>query len=239
GGADGQGLFLLPDDYSPRNPGARFRFDKVLDALGKLPDKKKLLVLDVTGVATDWSLGMFHNDFARQLDAALQQKRVPNLVVLCASGPDQRSWVSEESGRTVFAHYMLEGLKGAAKTKGDGRITAGGLAHYVIPRVERWALHNRDALQKPSLIDPDKLADSMELVTSDSNYAGSDPKLSDQVGAPEGLADAWDRREKLEQAVPHPSVYTPHWWRLYQDALLRYEVLLRAGSEKATEVKKL
>ncbi len=234
GKGEREGPYLLPDDYSPRTPGLRYRFSKVLDALVKLPDKKKLLVLDVTGISSDWSLGLFFNDFARELETLVQQRRIPNLVVLSASGPNQRSWVAEEAGRTVFAHYVLEGLKGAAQT--NGQITAGGLARYVMPRVERWVLHNRNASQKPVLIDPDALADSMELVRAESNYSGSDPQLPDKITVPESLVDAWTRREELEQAVPHPSVYTPHWWREYLDRLLRYEELLRAGDEKSARL---
>ena len=48
---------------------------------------------------------------------------VPNLIILSASAPDQRSWRSDELKRTIFGHYLLEGLKGAADEKSPGTST--------------------------------------------------------------------------------------------------------------------
>jgi hypothetical protein len=209
GGVDGQGPYLLPDDYSPRNTGntgARYRFDRVLNALGELPENmNKLLVLDVTGVAADWPLGMFHNDFARQVETAVDQKHVPNLVVLCASGPDQRSWVAEETGQTVFAHYVLEGLKGAAQR--NGPVTAGGLADYVTSQVERWARHNRNALQKPVLIGPKELANKMELASAETTPAATRnrrtrPRLPRDWPKPGPSGTSWGMQSHLQVSTP-------------------------------------
>jgi Mg-chelatase subunit ChlD len=229
GGVDGEGPYLLPDDYSPRRPPARSRLAALLDALRQLPDKNKLLVLDVTAAPADWPLGLLHNDFARRLAADLGQNPVPDLAILCASGPGQRSWASEEAGRTIFAHYVLEGLRGAAAT--NGRVTARSLADYVTPAVERWVRHNRAALQRPVLLDPGGVA-GMELVVADGDYAGQDPGDPGPFSPPDALRQAWQDRFELDRSTPHPAVNTPHWWRQYQDTLLRYEQLARAGDDQ-------
>jgi hypothetical protein len=228
GDPDGEGLYLLCDDYSPRNP-RRYRFAKLLDALKQLPDKtKKLLVLDVTGVAADWPLGLFHNDFAGKLEAEVKPKDVRNLVVLCASDKDQRSWVSEEAGRTIFTHYLIEELKAAAGS-GD-QVTAQKLADDVSQRVERWVRHNRAAVQKPRLIDADGVAAKLSIDVGPGQPV-KDPEQSAPFALPEALRKAWEQRFQLDQSVPHPAVNTPHWWRQYQDTLLRYEELVRAGDD--------
>jgi hypothetical protein len=236
GGADEKGAFLLPRDANPKDKDFGYRLDKVLLALGKLPEAtKKLLILDVTQVPADWPLHMVHNDFARALEAEPKLDKVRNLVVLSASGPDQRSWVAEEFGRTAFGHFVVEGLKGAADQSGEGGKTSGvidaaKLADFVKRRVEQWVRHNKGALQTPVLIDNDKIASKMELVIPDSNYTAPKPG---QPAVPEKqLKAAWDEFVKLnEKTSPHPSVLAPHLWRLYQDTLFRYQELLLAGDE--------
>src|SRR5262249_11772554 len=53
------------------------------------------------------------------------------------------------------------------------------------------------------------------------------------------MGDAWKKFQTLSKQVPSPLVYTPHIWRQYQDTLIRYEQLLRAGDRrKAPDLKK-
>ena len=130
------------------------------------------------------------------------------------------------------------GIEGAADLKaeggdGDGRITAGELAAFVQQKVERWARHTKGVLQKPVLIDNDKIADRMELVVADENYV---PPVPRKYAEPADLlAAAWKEYFELEKMSPHPAVYAPHLWRQYQDTLLRYEALLRADDALSAE----
>ena len=136
-------------------------------ALDQLPrDTKKLLLLDTTQVGADWNLGLLHNDFVRSLANDPKIKSIPNLVVFCASDEDQRSWPSDEYGQTIFAHFILEGLKGAADKDDDGRLTAQELIDYVQQQVESWVRHNRGALQTPRVIAADNAVKEMELVAA-------------------------------------------------------------------------
>src|SRR5256885_5892775 len=57
--------------------------------------------------------------------------KVPNLLVLCASDEDQRSWVSDEWQRSVFGYYLVEGLRGGADDK-DRKSTRLNSSHLVI-----------------------------------------------------------------------------------------------------------
>src|SRR5437588_261301 len=66
----------------------------------------------------------------------------PDLLVMCASGPGQRSWVSEEFGQSVFTHFLLEGMSGAAAVGDHDPIYASDLFNYVEKNVQDWVQYN-------------------------------------------------------------------------------------------------
>ena len=228
------GAYLIPNNASPKNNRALYKMDKALAALSQLDGKtKKLLILDTTQMTADWDLGMLHNDFVRSLKSLLEAKKISNLVVFCASDEDQRSWVSEDYRRTIFAHYVMEGLRGAVKKDNDnGELTAQELIVYVQEKVENWVRHNRDDVQQPLVIDPEHVAKSMVIPSGNpKDYIATEPENLPAFKQPAKLTEAWEQRDALANSFPHPVTYTPHLWRQYHDALLRYEHLLRAGDE--------
>ncbi len=235
GATDTQGEFLVPDNANFKTGGFKaYSLGQVLADLGKLrPETKKLLVFDTTTAAPDLALGMLHNDFVRALKAdQANLKAVPNLAVMVASDEDQRSWGSEEWGSTIFAHFVVEGLKGAASN--NGTVTAKSLADYVTKQVGQWARDNRDARQTPILLfDQDNdITDSMVLaVVEAGDYKAPNPAELKKYEEPAGLRDEWKKRAELESSQPAPAVYTPQLWRQYLDTLKRYEDVLRAGDQ--------
>lgn len=247
GGADRNGAYLLTQNaLLPRDAESqekdKIRLDDVLERLAKIPkDRFVVLVLDCTQMTECWPLGMLHNDFARALDK-LDEKitGMPNLLVMSASDVDQRSWVSEEWKRTIFQHYFLEGLRGAADAADneprDGRITAYELYQYVARNVKSWVQTNRDAVQTPVLLPRGaaglQRAKEMHLTLAPA-YVPADPGQLSPFVPPAELVAAWDRHAALAQQRPAPAVYAPTLWRLYQERLLRYEQLLRAGAAEA------
>src|SRR5262249_7954512 len=156
GGADSKGAYLLPANSNGRpDETNRLPVEKILNRLAEIDkDKNKVLILDTTQISADWPLGILDNGFARALDK-LNSKiaSIPNLVVLSASNVNEQSWVSEEWRQSVFAHFVIQGLKGAA---GQGRITALDLHRYVQKSVRDWVRSNRDAVQEPILLPHDK-----------------------------------------------------------------------------------
>jgi serine/threonine-protein kinase len=235
GGADEQSCYLLYHDSDLREEG-RLRLSKVLERLDQpeLKDKNKVLILDATQVAANWQAGMLHNDFARQLrgDFTDRIEQIPNLVVLSASDVDQRSWASEEWRQTVFAHYIIEGLRGAAADR-NGRVDALSLYQYVAGNVTKWAWANRAALQTPVLLGGEERARGIELVVVRGKYQPADAEVP-VFQVPTMLTAAWQSFRDLQQQVPPPAAYAPHLWRQYQETLLRYEQLIRAGDTRKT-----
>jgi serine/threonine protein kinase len=235
--------YLVPHDADLHPKSTLYPLKSLLDQLGELPsDTPKLLLLDVTQVSAHWPLGELHNDFARAL--ALQAEhinKIPNLVVISSSDVDQRSWVSPEWGQTYFAHFVSEGLKGAADgvgkgSKKNGRVDAMELFNFVSNEVQRWVRHNRARLQTPVKFGDDDRARKLELVTykdyKADNNVPAEEKHEEVYGE---LKKAWEKCERVREEWPHPAVYAPHLWRRYLDMLLRAEQLLRAGDTAAVE----
>ena len=186
GGVDRQGRLLLTQNaLQSRVPASaekdKIRLEELFDALAAIPRERNIvLALDATQIPSDWSLGMLHNDFARCIDQL--EKRIadqPNLVVISASDIDQRSWVSAEWKQSVFLHFVLEGLKGAADqgrgTAADGRVDAAELYRVCQRAGDAAAQSNRDAVQTPAPLPRGEAgvqcAAAMHLAMTSSHYA--------------------------------------------------------------------
>jgi hypothetical protein len=238
GGTKQGRAYLMPDAIT--EPAEGLDLEAMIASMDKLPKTKhKILVLDAATVRADWRLGMLHNDFARELknlEPAI--KKIPNLWVLSSCGVDQLSWSSEGLGRSVFLHYMIEGLRGEAAGS-DRRLTLSELYNFVRARVRRWAWNARGALQEPMLL-PDWKAAAGEESRGDRPDPGTIHLASAETApAPkpppstnwEGLRKAWAGFVQLDALVPHAAVYTPQKWREYRAALIRYEELVRASTD--------
>ena len=157
---------------------------------------------------------------------------MPNLVVISASDVNQRCWVSRYWRRTVFAHQVIEGLRGqAADQDNNGRIDAWELFAHVKPGVERWVRDNFDAEQTPLLLpsgpEGEQRARRMDLTVVSKYTPSVAPPNADEL--PHDAEETWGSFAKLSALSPAPSDYDPARWRRYQDLLLRYEDLLGAG----------
>jgi hypothetical protein len=239
--------YLVRQDDDLHSEAALYSLDRLLDALAELPSKTpKLLMLDVTSVRAHWPLGELHNDFARALESrAGRIKEINNLVVISSSDKDQSSWTSPEWGQTYFAHFVLEGLKGAAdqkSEKGDsnGRVDALELFHYVQNHVQRWVWQNRERLQTPVMFggEDEQRAKSLELVNCGDYHAKDTIPDAYEEKIKQGYEDlqtAWGKCQELRRATPHPAAYAPQLWRRYLGVLLRAEQLWVSGDAEAAK----
>src|SRR5439155_11689067 len=101
--------------------------------------------------------------------------------------------------------------------------------------VAQWVDWNRGACQVPILLGGDKRAEDMELVRQEKSTAAdvpTPPALND-------LDALWAQRDALAKGFPPPWATAPHLWRQYQDSLVRYENLVRAGAEPPSARKEL
>lgn len=228
GASDGkEPYFFIGDDQGY----SRLPFTEVLKSLETLTasGKNVVLLIEPALVRANWSAGMLENDFVGKL-LELKSKFKPNLFILCASDAFQVSWPSEEWQQTAFGHFVIEGLRGAADLDGNTRVTVAELAKFVKDKVTLWSQVNRGIEQTPVFLGDEAAAADVEIAQVAGSYKeqpGEAPGMNFAV--PEGLEAAWRGWQALRSNSPHPAVYSPALWRRYQDLLLRYEQLLRAG----------
>ncbi len=243
GGVDADGEFLLPHDAKALPESRdRLRMTEVLGLFRGLPrSKKKVLILDATGMPYHWELGMLRNEFARELKKLEPEiKKVPNFVVISASDEDQRSWASDAWGRTAFLHFLTRALGGEAgrsptlpgRLRG-GRVNLEQVFDYLAVHVRNWAAIHCGAPQEPLILPAGeagrRVARSIELP---SIRGLEEPKLSES-NEPRPIEQAidgpWEAYRKLAASVVQPGVASPISWRRYQQLIRRYQELLRAA----------
>jgi hypothetical protein len=222
GSAEGEPFFYL-DDPAGRS---RLTFTELLASLGTLSkDTPILLILEPAQASSYWPAGMLHNDFVEQLDAAWAQVKADhaNVLILCASGKDQVSWVDEGWGQTAFTHFLLERLRGHRHE----HISVKQLYEHVRDDVEAWSRHNRGVTQKPILLGDEEQASKFDLTKLEGLPAArpAPPTLPDA-----DLTKRWNETVRLRKLVP--AAYSPQLWRYYLDLAVRYEQLARAGSDE-------
>lgn len=72
------------------------------------------------------------------------------IAILSSCKHQQVSWEWHAKQQSVFTHFLLQGLQGAADFEGKGVITVSDIHRYVTDSVKRWAVqHNR--VQTPTL----------------------------------------------------------------------------------------
>ncbi len=99
---------------------------ELVDDLRKgVPSKHVMVILDTC--YSGWAVGAKGDAHLSPEVRSLWQERAE--VVLTAGTKGQRAW--EDEGRSVFTTVLLEGLRGAADTNGDGVITDEELASFV------------------------------------------------------------------------------------------------------------
>lgn len=244
GASDGAEPFLFRQDAGLPGDG-RFPVKDLLKDIEKLQTgstRKVLLVFDVTQGEIPWAQGVLHQDFVRGLNSLEAQIReVPGLTVICSSGVDQRSWVSPEWRTTIFGHYFIEGLRGAAAASGSNSVSALDLFKYVQTRVKTWAQAQRDDLQDPILIGDEQVARQFEVARLRKGYQEQPVQAAPGRTPPDRFKErieiAWKKHDELLRQRPTPFVYAPLQWNHYERALGRYEELLRAGSDRAESFK--
>ncbi len=78
--------------------------------------------------------------------------KAEGLAVLASATQDAKAWEDPSFEQGVFTHFLLEGLKGAAKTTSDRFVTLDELFKFVAAKVNEWSEKNQKVkAQKPNL----------------------------------------------------------------------------------------
>lgn len=235
GGADDEGPYLLRSSASPGDSADRvLRISTLLSALRRLPpDQPKLIVFDASHEASLQSFGVVQNRFAeglRALEGAISA--VPNLMVVCACSPGERSWHEPAVGRTILLNTFVEGLRGAAEDVDcNGRISVHELIEYLCVTVKARAalIHHREqnVMVLPS---GDVAADRLyntEVALAKRDYLPLRAELPSV--SEDSLKELTGRIDLVADSLQEPSVIAPTRWRRLGLLQLRYEQLLASG----------
>ncbi|WP_439630160.1 hypothetical protein [Gemmata sp.] len=243
GGADATGPYLICDDADTRLTDRNLvRVRAVIARLAALPaDRTKVLVFDATHQRTDVERGAFWNDFARALaDLDAEIAAVPNLVVVSASGPDERSWAIPEYGESAFGHFFRKALAGdIGDHPGDSVASLDEAVEQTAKRVQNWARSNRGVNQRPVLLPagPEGARRAGRVVLGP-RVTIPDPPPTPPAPLPPAVTAAWATAEGFAAQAYPPGSYAPSEWRLYLEQLLRYEHLVEADDhENAARVR--
>ena len=236
GGVDESGAyFLLQDSKATPDPADRLRLTDVLETLASLPpSQNKVLILDATRLEYLFELGMINNQFAEQLETLEQRIRgIPRLVVISASGVNEKSWVDRSSNESVFLRALINRMI-VPRSKG-GRLSLGQLVESVSQDVEDWVWSHREALQRPVLLPRGEEGKSRASAIELPVLLTDSPEESAPVDAAsikDELQTIWRVYQNVEgtEDPPYmPYITSPGFWRLYQANVTRFNELAHLG----------
>lgn len=136
GGDTGQ--YILPYDCDRADvPGTAIVGDEMTDMLRDIEAGRLLVLFDSchSGGAGDpkGQLPQFKTGLSEDYFQGLAQGR--GRVVIGSSRPDEVSWALPEMRNSLFTHYLLEALRGEARTLGDGYVRIFDLFRHVADHV--------------------------------------------------------------------------------------------------------
>ena len=144
--------FLVPFDGDPSFiDQTGYPLIRMYDALGKLPAKEVIVVLDscFSGAGGRSVIAKGSRPLVMNLQNNVVLPR--NMTVLSASSGDQTSSTYDEKGHGLFTYFMLKGIKNEDVTRPDGSLKIDDLYSYVKPQVERIARKQYNNEQSPQL----------------------------------------------------------------------------------------
>ncbi len=194
---------------------------------------KRLLILDIGRSQADSDPGAFGDDIVAQLAElarppdrrdidkyAAWQRDWAGFVILCSNASGQWTWTSDADGRSVFGHFVADGLRRGGEV--------GDLLRNIPAQVYRWvADHRGGAVQTPIVLGDTTV--SFHIPIQKEPVADEpDPRLGDL---------ARSIRDRLAQHAQRHAIYAqgglpgldPIAWREYRQAWLLAERFYRAG----------
>ena len=131
---------FLPHDYDDND--VKIEYSELNDLLTTCPAKHKIVIGDACFVGSLWASKSVEpsiletpdevegNAFFRELN-----RTAPGTAFMLSSSADEESFEISSYGRSIFTHYILEGLKGAANANDDDVITVKELFEYAASNV--------------------------------------------------------------------------------------------------------
>lgn len=138
--------YLLPVDGYGSDPSTGFSLNNLYEALGKMPAKQTMLLLDACFSGSQRSGKMMAGN-ARGV--RLKPKTAAasgNMIVLSATQGDETAYPFENHSHGMFTYFLLKKLN-----ETNGEVTLGDLSDYIITNVKRASVINNEKIQTPSV----------------------------------------------------------------------------------------
>ena len=220
---------------------------------GPLAAKKRLLLLDATGLDSAWHLGILSNDFALALEELNQQiADDPNLIVVSASSPGNVPWPAPASRNHGLRSVRGRGprRRGGGRYHGRpplGRGSESGAAHRVwissirAPPRFGGAGHQtqRGADQTPLMFPRGPIGEARAAtweITTGLEPLPTEAPRPPRRRLPPSCARRGPPDQRLLQMTTHPAAYAPQLWTLYQATVLRGDELECLGDPASARV---
>ncbi len=238
---DDQGrVLVIPPEEALSSIGSQRTLSEFLKAVAVAPGKRRLVILDLFWPTGDAYVPEPGPDVVARIQQELEQVPDPRRLVLLPCSPGQTPLASPELGRSVFGHYLIEGLAGWANYEDQpadqqGVVWAKGLARYLQTRVDRWAQLNRGQRQTPML-----LGDAEDFALRSLNRGRPLPhrELAATPPYPQiGLKLAWETRDRWQADRAHS--ITPWLHRMLETVALETERAWINGGDEAALTERL
>ena len=203
---------------------------EVLNSLQKSSASNVLLLIDAGRLGPNWRLGHLSNDLPIQLRSEIEGQDLGNLHVIVSTDAGQTSWTIDQQRRSVFSHFVLEGLAGAADgwhatessaIRNDAttnrRISCSELFCFLSHHIQQWAQHNRGATQSVVWLRARSAAPDFDLIAiGDSKQTENDAtetesaESADQTSKPSAATETQTeaKSEKSGQAADEETATT-------------------------------
>jgi hypothetical protein len=135
---------FLPHDYDDND--VKIEYSEINDLLSACPAKHKLVIGDACFVGSLWASKSIEPSLFKEKEDEKNEgffrelnRSAPGTAFLLSSSADEESFEISSYGRSIFTHYILEGLKGAANSNDDDIITVTELFEYAEANVRLLA----------------------------------------------------------------------------------------------------
>ncbi len=219
-------------------PGATLR--EILDVF-KQARGKRLLILDIGRSRADCDPGAFGDDVVAELERlarppakiepekyAAWQREWAGFVILCSNASGQWTWTSDADGRSVFGHFVAEGLRRGGEV--------GDLLRSVPAQVYRWVADQRGGAIQTPIVLGDRSVSFHLPVHKDRPADEPDPRQGELAKATRDWLARHHRSHASYERGGLPGL-DPIAWRDYRQAWLLAERFFRAG--QITEARRM
>ena len=132
----GKGAFLMPVDADADYISANgYSLNTFYNNLARIPARKITVVMDACFSGNSETGMLVKNISPGMLKTANPVRKIKKAVIFASAGKDQVSHWYPEKMHSLFTYFFMKGLRGAADSNRDKRITVSEMKAYLLAKV--------------------------------------------------------------------------------------------------------